>query len=230
MLLTVPDDVLPEIAHTLAAQGPAPGSCVALHCAGTLSGDVLAPLHARGYQVGSLHPLQSLAHPVSGAERLVGSWFSVSGEAEAVAAARRLVAELSGYSLAIPVTRRPLYHAAAVVASNYLPALLAMAARLMVHAGVPEEDAVPALIPLMRGTIENIDELGLAQALTGPVARGDVETVRFHLRSLPEREAGPYRALGREAVAVAEAQGLDAEAVAALRELFEAETVAGRPR
>lgn len=227
VLLTVPDDALPEIAHALAAQGPAPGRCVALHCSGTLSGDVLAPLHERGYQVGSLHPLQSLAHPVSGAERLTGSWFSVSGEAEALAAARRLVAPLSGRPLEIPVTRRPLYHAAAAVASNYLPVLLATAARLMVHAGVAEEDAVPALVPLMRGTLENIDELGLARALTGPVARGDVETVRSHLRSLPEGEAVLYRVLGGEAVRVAEAQGLDAEAAAALRALFGAGTGAG---
>ena len=228
VLLTVPDDVLPEIARVLAERGPAPERCVALHCSGTLSGDVLAPLREGGYQVGALHPLQSLADPVSGAERLVGSWFSVSGEVEALAVANRLVGQLSGHSLMIPTTGQSLYHAAAVIASNYLPVLLAVATRLMVRANVAEKDAVAALISLVRGTIENIDELGFAPALTGPVARGDVETVRFHLRSLPEREAAPYRALGREAVELAEARGLDAVAAAALRGLFEAE--AGRER
>ena len=226
VLLTVPDDVLPAMAHALAGQGPPPEGCVALHCSGTLSSDVLAPLHAVGYRVGSLHPLQSLAHPVTGAERLVGSWFAISGEPEATAVARRLVAELNGTPLTIPVTRRPLYHAAAVVASNYLPVLLALAARLLVHAGVKEEDAVPALLPLMRGTLENIGELGLAPALTGPIARGDVETVRLHLRMLPEREARLYRDLGREAVTLAEARGLAADTVAALRELFDVEAEA----
>ena len=226
LLLTVPDDVLPGMAHAVAAQGPAPEGCVALHCSGALSSDVLAPLHAAGYRVGSLHPLQSLAHPVTGAERLIGSWFAVSGEPEAAAVARRLVAELDGTPLTIPVTRRPLYHAAAVVASNYLPVLLALAARLLVHAGVREEDAVPALLSLMRGTLDNIGELGIAAALTGPIARGDVETVRLHLRMLPEREARLYRDLGREAVALAEARGLDDDTVAALRELIDAEAEA----
>jgi predicted short-subunit dehydrogenase-like oxidoreductase (DUF2520 family) len=226
LLLTVPDDVLPAMAHAVAAQGPAPEGCAALHCSGALSGDVLAPLHAVGYRVGSLHPLQSIAHPVTGAERLAGSWFAVSGEPEAAAVARRLVASLDGTPLTIPVTRRPLYHAAAVVASNYLPVLLALAARLLVHAGAREEDAVSALLPLMRGTLDNIGEHGIAAALTGPIARGDVETVRLHLRMLPEREARLYRDLGREAVALAEARGLDADSVAALRELLDAEAEA----
>jgi predicted short-subunit dehydrogenase-like oxidoreductase (DUF2520 family) len=124
------------------------------------------------------------------------------------------------------VTRRPLYHAAAVVASNYLPVLLALAARLLVHAGVDEDDAVPALLPLMRGTLDNVAELGIGPALTGPVARGDIETVRLHLRMLPEREARLYRDLGREAVALAEARGLGADLVAALRELFDVEAEA----
>src|SRR3954469_21899365 len=70
VFLTVPDDVLPEMAHALAGQGQAPEGCAAFHCSGALSVEVLAPLHARGYHVGSIHPLQSLAHPITGAERL----------------------------------------------------------------------------------------------------------------------------------------------------------------
>jgi predicted short-subunit dehydrogenase-like oxidoreductase (DUF2520 family) len=227
VFLTVPDDVLPEMAHALAGQGEAPDGCAAFHCSGALSVEVLAPLHARGYRVGSIHPLQSLAHPITGAERLRGSWYAVSGEPEALGVARRLVAELDGQTLSIPVSRRPLYHAAAVVASTYLPVLAALAARLLVLAGAEEDEALPALIPLMRGTIENMSELGLASALTGPVARGDVETIRLHLKSLPEREARLYRELGREAVELAEARGLDEETVTALRELFEAVVEAG---
>ena len=135
--------------------------------------------------------------------------------------ARRLVARLDGTTLTVPVARRPLYHAAAVVASNYLPVLLALAARLLVLAGVDEDEAIPALLPLMRGTLDNIAELGLAPALTGPISRGDVETVRLHLGTLPDREARVYRDLGREAVALAEARGLEGETVAVLRDLFE---------
>ncbi len=227
LLLAVPDDVLPEMVQAVAALGDAPEGCAAFHCSGALSVDVLEPLHARGYRVGSIHPLQSLAHPVTGAERLPGSWFAVSGESEATGVARRLVAALDGTPLSIPVSRRPLYHAAAVVASNYLPVLLALSARLLVLSGVDQDEAIPALLPLMRGTLENVAELGLAPALTGPIARGDVETIRMHLRVLPEREARVYRDLGREAVELAEARGLDSDTVAILREIFENEVAAG---
>ncbi|HCR03808.1 MAG TPA: DUF2520 domain-containing protein [Gemmatimonadetes bacterium] len=227
VLLAVPDGVLPEMAHMMAGQGDAPEGCVALHCSGTLSVEVLAPLRARGYYVGSLHPLQALAHPVTGAERLPGSWFAVSGEHEAITVARRLVARLDGTTLTVPIACRPLYHAAAVVASNYLPVLLALAARLLVLAGGDEDEAIPALLPLMRGTLDNIAELGLAPALTGPISRGDVETVRLHLGTLPDRESRVYRDLGREAVALAEARGLEGETVAVLRDLFETPVEAG---
>ena len=227
VLLAVPDDVLPEMAHAMAGQGEAPEGCVALHCSGTLSVEVLGPLHARGYHVGSLHPLQALADPVTGAERLLGSWFAVSGDSEATTVARRLVASLDGTPLTIPMSRRPLYHAAAVVASNYLPVLLALSARLLVLAGVDEDEAIPALLPLMRGTLDNVQELGLAPALTGPISRGDIETVRLHLRTIPEREARVYKDLGREAVALAEARGLEGEAVEILRDLFQIGVEAG---
>ena len=191
VLLTVPDDVLPEMAHTMAGQGEAPEGCVALHCSGTLSVEVLAPLHARGYHVGSLHPLQALANPITGAERLMGSWFAVSGESEALAVARRLVARLDGTPLAIPVARRPLYHAAGVVASNYLPVLLALSARLLVLAGIDEDDAIPALLPLMRGTLDNVAELGLAPALT----RADFPRRRRD-RAAPPADASRSRSTG----------------------------------
>ncbi len=208
VFLTVPDDVLPEIAVALAGHGDAPTGCCAFHCSGALSADVLAPLHARGYRVGSIHPLQSLAHPVSGADRLPGSGFAVSGEHEATALARRMVATLGGVPLEIPVSRRPLYHAAAVTASNYVTALVAMAGRLLVQAGVAEDEALRALLPLARGTLENIGEMGVLPSLTGPIQRGDVETVRLHLRALEPREGAVYAAMGREMVTLASAFGL----------------------
>lgn len=204
VFLSVPDRILPEMAHTLAGQGNAPPGCAAFHLSGALSGDVLAPLHARGYAVGTFHPLQALAHPVTGADRLPGSTVAVSGEPGAVRVARRLVRYLRGSEVTIPVTQRPLYHAAAVLASNYLAVLLAVGGRLLVRAGVSEDRALEALLPLARGTLENVGEMGLGPALTGPVARGDAETVRLHLKSMEPREREVYRALGRELARLAE--------------------------
>lgn len=222
LVLSVPDDVLAEMTHALAGLGSAPPHCAAFHLSGALSGDVLAPLHARGYSVGTLHPLQSLAHPVTGADRLPGSTFALSGEPGAIRVARRLLGYLNASDVAIAVTLRPLYHAAAVMTSNHLAVLLALAGRLLVRAGVPEDQALEALLPLARGTLENIGELGLGQALTGPVARGDIETVRLHLASMEPREREVYRALSRELTELAEEWGVVGdESAEGLRELLQ---------
>lgn len=199
----MPDDVVPEMAHALAGQGEAPAGCAAFHLSGALATEVLAPLHARGYAVGSFHPLQALAHPVSGARRLRGSWVAVTGAPEAVAIARRVAGALEAGTLAIPESRRPLYHAAAVMASNFIPPLLDVACRLLERAGVPHEDALPALLPLVRGTLENLAEHGVSAGLTGPIPRGDVETVGLHLRALEAEDRRLYAALGRELVRLA---------------------------
>lgn len=209
VLLAVPDDAVAEVAQEMAAVGPAPAGCVALHLSGALSTDPLAPLHLAGYAVGSMHPLQTVADPWAAGERLIGSAFALAGEPAAIAAARRLVHELAGQPLVIPPALRPLYHAAAVVASNYLVALVALAGRIMVQAGVSEHEALAALIPLVRGTLDNVEHLGPASALTGPIARGDCDTVRLHLARLSPEERPLYCALGCEALRLARAAGLD---------------------
>lgn len=222
VFLSVPDDVIPEMAHALAGHGTAPPGCAAFHLSGALHTDVLAPLHARGYAVGSFHILQSLADPLRGAARIPGSFVSIAGEPSAIATARRLVQHLGSRTLAVPVARRPLYHAAAVMASSHVASLLALAARLMVRAGVTDEDALPALLPLARGNLENLAELGLSAALTGPVARGDVETVGLHLRALDAEEREIYRLLSLELVERGELE-LDAEVREGLLGLLERE-------
>jgi predicted short-subunit dehydrogenase-like oxidoreductase (DUF2520 family) len=209
VLLAIPDDALPEVAYDLARMGPAPPGCVALHLSGALSTDVLAPLHGAGYTLGSLHPLMAVADPWLAGERLTGAAFALGGEPPAVAAARRLVSALHGRPLVIAPALRPLYHAAAVVASNYLVAITGLATRLLVEAGVSEDDALPALLPLLRGTLDNIEQLGVPAALTGPVARGDIDTLRLHLGRLSPADRVLYCGLGLELLRMARAAGLD---------------------
>lgn len=220
VFLAVPDDLLTELAMALAGQGRAPGEVPAFHLSGAFSAEVLAPLHRQGYRVGCLHPLQAIAHAVTGADRLRGCWYAVSGDPVATAAARRILMALGGRTLEIPATHRARYHAAAVLVSNYLPVLLASGARLLAEAGVSPDDALEALLPLARGTLDNLAELGPGGALTGPVARGDVETVDLHLRVLDSRERSLYLTLGREMLRVA-GDRIPEEAREALRELFE---------
>jgi predicted short-subunit dehydrogenase-like oxidoreductase (DUF2520 family) len=208
-LLAVPDDALAEVAHDLARTGTAPTGCAALHHAGALTADVLAPLHAAGYAVGSMHPLLAIADPWIAAERLSGVTYALAGEPAAVAAGRRLADALGGFSVVVPATMRPLYHAAAVLASNGLVAVLAAAVRLFAQVGISEPEAVQGLVPLVRGTLDNLENFGVRGALTGPVVRGDVDTVRLHLARLSAEDRLLYCALGNELLRLARAAGLD---------------------
>jgi predicted short-subunit dehydrogenase-like oxidoreductase (DUF2520 family) len=223
VILSVPDEVVPELAMVLATHGDAPPGCAAFHLSGAMGTDPLAPLQRRGYAVGTLHPLQSLADPVLGAGQLRGAAFSVSGDPGAMAVARRLVHPLASPILSVPLARRPLYHAAAVFASNYLAGLVAAAGRLMAQAGIPEEDALEAILPLARGSLENLARLGPARALTGPIVRGDLETVRLHLRCLEPRERALYASLGREILALAREAGLAEDLANQIEQTLETE-------
>ena len=211
ILLAVPDSALPAVAHDLAEAGPAPAGCAVLHLAGAAGVAVLAPLREAGYATGSMHPLQTIANPESTDLLLDGVAFAIDGDPVAVAAARRIVTALRGLPLTISPAMRPLYHAAAVMVSNYTIALVHIGARLLVEAGVSEKDAVGALLPLLRGTVRNIEAQGLEDAMTGPIRRGDADTVRLHLAQLSGRERMLYCGLGLELLDQARAAGLAPE-------------------
>lgn len=219
-LLAVPDAALAEVAHDLAFAGPAPPGCAALHLAGALTAEVLAPLHGVGYAVGSFHPLQAVADPWLAIDRLFGISFALAGEPAAIAAGRRLADALAGHTLIVPPNMRPAYHAAAVMASNGLVAVLAGAVRLLDQVGIPEGDAAQALIPLVRGTLDNLEKLGVRGALTGPIVRGDADTVRLHLARLSPADRTLYCALGLELLRLARAAGLDEERAGELEALL----------
>ncbi|HLU24639.1 MAG TPA: Rossmann-like and DUF2520 domain-containing protein [Longimicrobiales bacterium] len=223
VILAVPDGALAEVAHELAALGRAPAGCAALHLAGALSADVLAPLHAVGYAVGSMHPYQTVADPWSSGDRLIGAAYGLGGDPAAMAAARRLVSALRGIPLVVPPAARPVYHASAVFASNYLIALVAVVVRLLGQVGLDEATAAAAALPLIRGTLDNLDHLGVAAALTGPIVRGDVDTVRLHLQRLSGHDRALYCALGRETLQLARAMGLDQDRAAAIESLLNSE-------
>jgi predicted short-subunit dehydrogenase-like oxidoreductase (DUF2520 family) len=144
-----------------------------------------------------VHPLVALPDPELGAERLRGAWFALAGDP----LVRAVVDALGGRWFAVADDDRAAYHAAACIASNHLVALLGQAERVGVAAGVPRE----ALLDLVRATVENLAALGPARALTGPAARGDVETIARHLAALDPSEHAAYEAL------VAEARRLTAE-------------------
>jgi predicted short-subunit dehydrogenase-like oxidoreductase (DUF2520 family) len=162
---------------------PVPATVVA-HMAGSLGLDVLA-LHERR---ASMHPLVALPNADLGSERLSGgAWFAVAGDSFVLS----VVAALGGRAIEVDDERRAAYHAAAVVASNHLVALLAQVERVAATADVP----LDAYIDLIRGTVDNVAALGPAAALTGPAARGDEATIARHLEALAPDERALYESL-----------------------------------
>jgi predicted short-subunit dehydrogenase-like oxidoreductase (DUF2520 family) len=129
----------------------------------------------------------------------------------------------------IAAAAKPLYHAAAVIAGNYPAVLAALAERLARAAGIPPDTAGRMYLPLLAGAAENLLTVGPGKALTGPVRRGDLETLRRHLAALPPDVQPLYRGLGLEAVQLAAAAGLDAASVTAVRRLLESLSPGGQP-
>jgi predicted short-subunit dehydrogenase-like oxidoreductase (DUF2520 family) len=216
ILLAVRDDALPEAVRQLRRR-VRPGQIV-LHLSGALTSRVLRPLAAAGARTGSIHPLMTVsAEPARAARSFAGATFAVAGDAAALKAARRLVGALGGAAVRVPDAARTYYHAGAVFASNYLVAMLGAAEALLMAAGFSERAARTALAPLARASLANVTASGPARALTGPVARGDAETVKRHLRALPRPLKGVYGAAGGVALRLAELAGLDAGRARAVR-------------
>ena len=197
LIVAVPDDALEPVAALL-AESAAPGG-LALHTCGLRGPEALAALEARGVSCAALHPLQTVATPEQGLSALAGAVFGLTGSGPAAEWALEIVRLLEGRALEIPAGKRPLYHAAAVMAGNYAAALIDAAVILMGEAGVDREQALEALGPLIRTSVENALALGPLAALTGPIERGDINTVRAHLQALadaPETVRGLYRSAG----------------------------------
>jgi predicted short-subunit dehydrogenase-like oxidoreductase (DUF2520 family) len=170
-----------------------------------------------------LHPLQTIASPEQGVESLRGVAFAVSGDKPALAWAERIVSALEGEALRIAERRRPHYHAAAVMASNYLVGVLDAAVVLMEAAGIDEPTARRALAPLARTSASNVLEKGSLDALTGPLRRGDRGTIVTHLAALAQSPAsvqGLYRAAGRHLLTMARRGGLPEAQAAELDSLL----------
>lgn len=221
ILVAVADEVIEEVARILAGAGMRQG--IVLHTCGAMGAEALRPLAEVGVSCGAIHPLQSLASARQGLGSLPESVFAIDGDPAALAWARELVRKLGGRAVEVPPERRPLYHAAAVMAGNYVIALIDAAAMLMVAAGFDSKAGRGALGPLVETSVANALREGTAEALTGPVQRGDVETVSRHLKSLrsaPETVQELYRAAGLHAVQVARRRGLAPEKAAALEALF----------
>lgn len=221
VLLAVPDAAIRATASAVAGALPGGAAPAVVHLSGALGLDELAPAAARGCAVGSLHPFQPFAS-VRPPEAFAGSTVAIeAGDAAVLARLRALAAAIGARPRHVRDDQRVLYHAAAVVASAHVVALASQARRLLVELGFDDEEALAALLPLLRGAAVNLEQRGLPDALSGPLRRGDADTVARHVAELARLDApdllDAYLALSREGVRLAAGTGLDAEGVARLR-------------
>ena len=206
IFITTPDDTIASVASEIQWHR---GQSV-VHCSGALSTDILEPAKKLGAQVGSFHPLQTFASVKQAIENMPGSTFAVEAEEPLLSTLEDVATALDGHWIELEATDKIVYHAAAVIACNYLVTLVKLAADLWQNFNIPQSQATQALLPLLRGTIHNIDTVGIPQCLTGPIARGDIETIKKHLDAL--QKVAPallstYQELGLQTIPIALAKG-----------------------
>lgn len=193
-LLTVPDDQLRNCGVQLAKAGCLRPGTLVFHCSGAQSSQVLSAASVCGAILASVHPIRSFADPATVAAGFAGTWCGIEGEASAVAMVSPWFQSVGARLISIDSAKKTLYHSAAVFASNYIVTLIDVAVQAYVHAGVEAETALEVIAPLLRETAENVFRLGAAQGLTGPIARGDMQTVADHQQALMQWSP-PYAAL-----------------------------------
>jgi len=218
VLLAVPDD---EIAEAASRIRDVAGSVVA-HLSGAVSAEVLSPLRSAGARIGALHPLRSFADPAAAAATFAGTYCAVEGEA--AGELESIVRALGGIPFRVRTEAKALYHAGAVFASNYLVSLLESSLRFFEAAGVPRRQAIDPILVLAQGTLENVRRIGIPAALSGPIERGDVQTIARHLEALREGMAEmmpAYAELASVTCEVATAKGsIDSETAGKIRALL----------
>jgi predicted short-subunit dehydrogenase-like oxidoreductase (DUF2520 family) len=209
VFITTPDGVIEDVCSQLTRDKGFKKDAVVLHCSGAHPSTILSSAREADAHIGSMHPLQSFSADSSG-NTFDGIVISVEGDEKAVTIASQMADDLGANCLTIKTDNKVLYHAAAVVACNYLVSLQDAAFKLMEEAGINEKDVFTVLYPLISGTLSNIEKSGTVKALTGPIARGDSETITRHIQSIQEKMPeilNLYRVMGRYTVDVAKAGG-----------------------
>ena len=210
IFITTSDEAIERVCEKLAASGSLTKGAYIFHTCGALPSNILSSAKNVGAYIGSIHPLQSLADLKEAVKRLSGSYFCIEGDKRALNVAKKIVSDLQGRYLTVQVDRKALYHAGAAVVSNFLVSTIHFGLELNEAAGIKKKRALKALMPLIHGTIGNIEKIGIPAALTGPIARGDAGVVSQHLKMIAREKKeflNLYSELGRHTVKIAEKKG-----------------------
>ena len=220
VFITTPDDVIATVASNIRWHK---GQFV-VHCSGAHSTDILKTAQEDGASTGCFHPLQTFASIEQAIENIPGSTFAIEAGTQLSTILKDIATAMSGDWVALQAGDKVLYHAAAVMACNYLVTLVKLATDLWSEFGSSPPQAVKALMPLLQGTLSNIESVGLPDCLTGPIARGDIGTIKKHIGALKEKSPSllsSYKELGLQTIPIAVAKGkIDKEKAEALQALF----------
>ncbi len=219
--ITTPDREIQSVSSALARLGALRKGALVLHSSGFFSSALLREVRRKGAEVASVHPLQSFATPQAALRLIPGSVFAWEGSADARERVLDLIAAFDGIALEVSSSSKALYHSAATIVSNYTATLFRAGIDLMERSRVKNKQeklsSAQALLGLLWGTASNLEKVGLPQALTGPIARGDRAVVAGHIRVLKKR-ARPwlplYLLLARKTIPLAVAKGTLKPAVA----------------
>ena len=212
------DDALREL-----LEAPLAPDAVVLHASGSAEPAMLDQVRAHGHAAGTFHPLVPIADPLRAPQQLCGAWVGIDGDERAKTASRDLAAALGCHVFDIPPGQKARYHAAAVIVSNFPAVLLATGDRVLAETGIPAEAAEQALRALFLAAIGNLRRQHGAVSLTGPILRGDVDTIRRHLVALADDPGAleVYRSLSRALVDLASDAGTDADRLQAIRAMLD---------
>ncbi|KPU45232.1 arogenate dehydrogenase [Oxobacter pfennigii] len=230
IFITVPDQALAEIDRKAAAiiqEYAIKPAITWIHVSGAHPSFCLDSIKKAGCAVGSMHPLQSFSEPVPSAARLSQAWFTIEGTEKAVQAVKTILAKTGGNYSLIEAENKPLYHAGACVISNFLVTLVESGIQCFEASGMGREDVFRAIEPLIDATLSNIREKGTIDALTGPIVRGDFNTVGAHLQALEARlplELDFYKSLALKTALMLDGKRLTPEQTKKFQRILEEKT------
>jgi predicted short-subunit dehydrogenase-like oxidoreductase (DUF2520 family) len=202
IFITVPDSqirsVSRQISHSLDALTLK--KKYFFHMSGALTSDELADLGKFGAYIGSLHPIQTFAGTINDSKIFEGIYYGFEGSCEAYTAAEYIVDILNGSIFSIDKGNKPIYHACACIISNYMVTLSYTVEKLLKIMSVENAISINAFMPLLKGTVDNIEKFGSIKSLTGPISRGDLSIIKGHMEALDEKsgylERELYRVMG----------------------------------
>jgi len=199
-LLGVPDDEIEKCTEKLYETKIDFRGTIVFHCSGSLSSEILNPLKEKGAFVASVHPIQSFADPQIAVKTFAGTYCAFEGDPEAREVLTDLFSQIGGNLILVDSQFKTIYHAGAVFVCNYLVTLMDVGIRCYEKAGIDPKTALKIIEPMVRATIENVFTLGPANALTGPISRGDAGVLQRQidaLKSWNNELATLYKTLGK---------------------------------